>query len=110
MVDQDGPFSWSSLDAETAARIHQRLSNLESMTWHEIFVAGRKQNHTVDISSMSTEAQRRLEAIQPDDVDGLVSLRVTGKERVWGIRREGHCYLLWWDQEHAVCPSKKKHT
>jgi len=39
------------------------------------------------------------------NTDALVSLRLSGKERVWGILQENALLLLWWDPGHEICPS-----
>lgn len=80
------------------------------MTWSEILVDSKKQNHTIPIPELSKEAQSRLREIGNDDIDTLISLRLSGKRRVWGIRTGSTLSILWWDPEHRVCPSKKKHT
>lgn len=110
MMDHEGPFGWGRMTRQKLLTVHQRLANLESMTWHEILIMGKKANHAVQVEQMSKAAQNRLLELELDDVDELVSLRVTGKERVWGIRHGGLCNILWWDPEHEVCPSNKKNT
>lgn len=77
------------------------------MKWSEI---KSHQSHTVTVSTISNEAQKRLRDIQQDDIDELFSLRLSGTERIWGIRDGRVFYVLWWDPEHTVCPAHKKHT
>jgi hypothetical protein len=48
-----------------------------------------------------------LEDCQRDDVDHLVNIRLTGVERIWGVRRGNACHLLWWDPRHEVWPAPK---
>ena len=107
MVD---PCGWHRVDADTLKKIRERLANLESMTWREILVDGAKQNHFVTLNKLSNEARDRLEQIGQGDVDELVSLRITGKERVWGIMEVDVLKVLWWDPQHTIYPSPKKHT
>ena len=83
------------------------MYHFETMKWSEIVVSG---SHTIDIGSLSKEAQDRLEDIGQDDLDELFSLRVTGRGRLIGIREMDYFRILWWDPDHKVCPSKKKHT
>jgi hypothetical protein len=99
------PFGWHEVDRDTIDRIRKRLVDLESMTWREILVDGRKQHHSVKIGDLCPEAQRRLEAIGLDDVDRLLSLRLSATERIWGLFTQGIFNLLWWDPEHKICPS-----
>jgi hypothetical protein len=107
MVDKWG---WHSLDTEKLKDIHAKLSGFESMTWNEILVNAKKQNHSVQVSNLSNEAKSRLQIIKQDDVDELVSLRVSGKERIWGIRENEVLNILWWDPDHEVCPSLKNNN
>jgi hypothetical protein len=62
------------------------------------------------VGELCKTARDRLEDLRLEDIDELVSLRLGGAERVWGIRDGNVMLLLWWDPEHAVCPSLKKHT
>lgn len=105
-----GPFGWHQVDGFLTLKLREKLAHFESRTWNEILVQSNKQNHAVDKNRLSRVAQRRLEALQADDVDSLVSLRLSGRERVWGILRGAILDLLWWDPEHQVYPSLKKHT
>ena len=78
------------------------------MTWKEF---KNKQNHNIPVISINKEARKRLTEIEKDDIDYLFSVRINGKQRLWGIRRDLHAFnLLWWDPKHEICPSKKKHT
>jgi hypothetical protein len=94
------------LTIDTMLRIRARLGDLETMTWDEIL--GRR-DHEVDRSSIIPEAKRRLEELNQDDGD-LVSVHLTGQERIWGIFREGIFRILWWDPKHRICRSEKKGT
>jgi hypothetical protein len=107
MVD---PFGWHNLNAQEIKNIQTKLSEFESMIWNEISVQGKKQHHSVTIDQLSKEAQTRLEEKNIVDIDELFSLRLSGKQRVWGILEQGILNLLWWDPNHQVCPSNKKHT
>ncbi|MEW6364442.1 MAG: hypothetical protein AB1714_07370 [Acidobacteriota bacterium] len=109
-LDLDGPFSWKGVAGDVLDRIRRRLADLEGMTWNEILIQGRKQNHTVEVGDLCAQARARLLEIHADDIEELVSLRVTGEERIFGIRQEGTLELLWWDPQHRVCPSQKSHT
>lgn len=109
-IDFDGPWCPKSMSPDDLLRVLTRIGNLETMTWQEILVGARKENHAIKISDLSKEAQARLATLKLDDVDDVISLRVTGRERIFGIRFGSVVRLLWWDPEHQVCPSTKKHT
>jgi predicted DNA-binding transcriptional regulator AlpA len=40
----------------------------------------------------------------------LFSLRLSSLERLWGLRSNDVFSVLWWDPNHQICPSPKKHT
>lgn len=104
------PYGWHTIDAKTLIYIHEKLANFESMTWNDILVRDKRKNHSVEIDKLSSKAKTRLTEIQLEDIDELTSLRLSSKERVWGILDQGVLILLWWDPNHQVCPSHLKHT
>jgi hypothetical protein len=108
MIDLDGPWGWAGLDTDFAKRLCERCINWESMHEGELF--GQGGNKRIPAENMCEEAQRRLAAINLDDYGALWELKVSGKPRVWGLRSGHVFYPVWWDPEHSVCPSKKKHT
>lgn len=73
-------------------------------------VRDKHKNHHIKISDLCKSAQDRLAELRYRDIDELFSLHLTSKNRVWGILRQGVLSLLWWDPEHQICPSAKKHT
>jgi len=101
------PYGWRSVTRETLLYIREKLANFESMTWSEILVNGKKRNHYIKVSEITSEARRRLEA-KALALDEVVSLRLSGAERVFGYLDNGVLVLLWWDPDHEVCPSLKK--
>ena len=90
--------------------IREKLASFETMTWREILLDAKKQNHNVSVDKLIKEAQDRLFEIFSEKLDELTSFRLTGKRRVWGQINEGVMDLLWWDDEHRFFPSHKKHT
>lgn len=90
--------------------IREKLANFETMTWREILLDAKKQNHNVSVDDLVKEAQDRLTEIFPEQLDELTSLRLTGNQWVWGQISEGVMELIWWDSEHQICPSHKKDT
>lgn len=109
-IEMLGPYGWRNIDPETLIYIHGKLANFESMTWNDILIKNKKNNHSIEIENLSPTAKARLAEIQLEDIDELVSLRLSGKQRIWGILDQGVLILLWWDSNHQVCPSNLKHT
>lgn len=87
----------------------ENLTNFERMTWEEIMISSKKQNHHVYVDTFTKEAKDRLQELLIYE-DQLFSLRLNGKTRIYGILQDGVFSLLWYDCEHEICPSKKKHT
>ena len=109
-MDRDGPFGWNSVSCKTfLSDIWPKLRGYEAMTWKQIHAAPKK-NHSTKVSSLSKKARDRLAEIEQDDLTTLFRFRLTGKQRLWGIKRDIYFDILWWDPKHEVCPSKKKHT
>ncbi len=104
------PYGWHELDSDSIARVRERLAAFESMTWREILLDGKKRHHNVNIRDLCKPAQDRLTELGLDDLDRLLSLGLTGSERIWGILASGVMNLLWWDPDHRICPSRLKHT
>lgn len=107
-MDLGGPWCWTALGGALLGEVLARFRDYESMTWEQI--DGPTGSHGVEPWKLSREAQLRLAAIRQDDASELFSLRITGRRRVWGILDEHVLRLLWWDPEHQVCPSARKHT
>lgn len=110
VLDLFGKFGWGLLAKESLEELLGRLRSFETMTWKEILVDGRKQNHSIKVEVCSPEALKRLQVLGLDDVDELVSLRVKGAPRVIGILDRNIFKILWWDPDHQVCPSRLKGT
>ena len=91
-----------------------RLGALESQTWGEILVRGKKQHHSLDLNQLSVAAQERLAAMHIEAAS-LISLRVTGRHRLYGFMIGKVFNTLWFDDDHGdndtcACRSHLKHT
>ena len=103
-----GTFLWTGLvHGDPFKEVIERLHEFEKMSWDEIIKTG---SHPIEVWKCEKLARNRLAAIQQDDIDQLMSFRIAGQKRVWCIRDQNIMRVLWWDPEHAVCPSPKKHT
>ena len=101
---------WIHLRQEDLDGLLERLRQWEKMTWKQLTMDGWKQNHPIDVSRCSREAQERLKYLKLDDQEELMSLRVNSRARVIGIRHRATFQILWWDPDHLICPSPLKHT
>ena len=110
-MDFEGPWGCKTDNPGHLELILTKLRDFESMAWNELQAPGRHTTVTcIPVESMCSQAQRRLQEIEMDDVADLWELHLGGRERIWGIRAEGFFEFVWWDPRHEVCPSRKKHT
>jgi hypothetical protein len=107
-LDVDGPWGWKNIEKSSFfSEILPKVQNFESMMWKDIL---NRNSHEVNIGQISKAAQKRLSELKLDDFETIVSLRFTGKERLWGIRVRNILKLIWWDPNHEIYPSVLKHT
>lgn len=116
MCDANGKWAFTKdrLENEFWHKILPRLQALESQTWNDILVTGRKQNHSISIGRLNKCARDRLKELKVTD-DEIVSLRVDGTKRIYGLRYIDKMVILWYDDGHGdnetcVCKSTLKHT
>ncbi|MEP7220658.1 MAG: hypothetical protein ABI876_17160, partial [Bacteroidota bacterium] len=83
LLDFDGPWCWKKMDSNKLLNIVQKLRDFETMQWSSI---EGKNSHAVSVQELCKDAQKRLEDIQQDDTEELFSLRLSGTERIWGVR------------------------
>jgi len=103
-----GEWGWHLLDGNEAELVLQ-LKTFGSQTWLEIMAArsgGHKMHHWQDVSSLPSEARKRL-AERQWDTDQLFRFRHGGKCRLWGYRDpRGIFHVIWWDPNHRVYPTE----
>lgn len=110
LMDIDGPWGWRHIAASEWWDIRQKLADCERRTWQEILQDSSHGSHPIPVERLIAAARRRLEELKLDDLDEVFSLRLSGPKRVFGIRSGDALQILWWDPEHQICPSPKKHT
>jgi len=110
LLEMVEPFGWHKIERGKWQEVISKLRNFESRTWSEILIQSKKQNHAIPVWKIEKSAQDRLAELNLDDIDELISLRLSGKERVWGIMYDGILKVLWWDPNHLVCKSSKKNS
>ena len=107
-LDQEGPWGWNNIPPEERWDIlANKINSQESINWASLKTSG---SHNISVEKLSKAAKKRLSEIGYDDIDELFSLRISGKERIWGIRDRYALKILWWDPKHEVYPVQKKHT
>ncbi|WP_269684955.1 hypothetical protein [Flavobacterium lacustre] len=97
-------FFWNEL--------YPKLKDFESKKWWELEnekfgKSGKSKHHWVSVKKIIKPAQLRLLKLNIDDIDEIFSIRLTGTQRVWGIRDYNYFKILWFDFNHEICPSNK---
>lgn len=110
-MDHDGPWGFDAADGETLCAIFRRLAHFESMTVNEVFHHGGEPGKDYDVESMPNQmAVTRLQEAGFGDQTKIWRLAFGGKPRLYGFLNGNIFYVFWWDPEHQVWPSSKKHT
>jgi hypothetical protein len=92
--DKGGNYCWNIQPHDKFREIIERLHEFETKTWDQIIATG---SHPIQKTKIIKDARDRLSDIQMDDIDELMSFRMTGPNRVWCIQAG-----------NLICPSPKK--
>ncbi len=103
MMDRDGQWSWKNVSYGKWIEIVNKLQEFENLSWTQIKEKG---SHQIEVYKIVKEARQRLTLLNQDDTDFVFSLRLTGKNRIFGILRSNVLNFVWWDPNHEICPSK----
>lgn len=109
-LDLDGPFSWRKMDGGFVPEVHEKLREFERRTWGDSLGKSKHWYHLIPVNDLTSEAKKRLRELELDDQDDVLSIHLRSRERVFAVRCESVAFLLWWDPDHQVCLSQKKHT
>lgn len=112
--DEMWSFSKNHIGERIWSEIIPHLKSLESQTWGEILINSKKQNHSIKVDALNKPAQDRL-ASKYIEAESLISLRLTGNNRLYGYMTGKVFNILWYDDNHGdnktcVCRSRLKHT
>jgi len=104
------PYGWHELNAAEVLRMRQKLSQFEQRTWNEIFVRDKGYNHSVPVADFDCPHAKQWMSQNLPREDELWTLYLGSTERVWGLRREGAFHVIFYDPDHQIKVSLKKHT
>lgn len=113
--DQDmWPFTQEHIGRNFWTEIFPRLKAFESQTWNDILVKDKKHNHSINVEELNKAAKDRLTE-RYIEAESLISLRITGRHRLYGYMTGRVFNILWYDDDHSdnsdcVCRSFLKHT
>ncbi len=107
-------FNGERLERTFWSEIFPKLQELEGMTWSDILVKSQKRYHNIAPEALNKDAQDRLTELCVE-AGAICSLRLTGKQRIYGYLEGPVYHILWYDNGHGdndtcVCRSYKKHT
>jgi hypothetical protein len=109
--DYEGPFCLSRSDMPTWLEVMKQCSSFESMTPMEIFKpGGLGKDYGEPRALPNAVAVERLKQLRLSDETQISRLRFTGRQRLYGVRRDLDFYAIFWDPEHEIWPSTLKHT
>lgn len=98
--DPEGPFCWSNITPPDKLReVMGKLHEFETKSWKELMDGG---SHPIPTHKLEKVARDRLSEMDRDDIDELMSFRLTGTNRVWCIKSGHIMRVLWWDPDHLV--------
>lgn len=115
-IDKSGKFAFDiSRQDFDHRKFLDKMVSYSSMTWAELKSQthddGKSKHHFLSVDDLSRDAQKRIEAMHlEEDSDRLYSIALENKLRVIGLRERDRFHVLWYDPQHDVCPSEKKHT
>jgi hypothetical protein len=101
------PYGWHELTVAEILYVKDKLGSFESMTWNEIFVIAKKQNHDISVADLRCDVARRWMARNMPDQPTLWTIRFSGAERVWGIFSGGAYQVVFWDPKHLIYPTNR---
>jgi hypothetical protein len=115
--DLEGEWSWQEqrcwAEKEWETQILPNFSLLEKSTWSEILFEQKTpakdnksvpKHHNQELITVVKEAQDRWLDIGLEEYDTAFRFRFTGTIRAWGIKLQGHFYLIWWERHHKIYP------
>jgi len=114
-IDFDHPKWGLACNLDKLLDVLAYLKGLETQTWGEILTdtSGRTKstrNHPIGIDELCSEAQKRVYELKLEEFEELVSIAISGTERVWGVLLDGVFYIVWYDPQHEVYPTEKRYT
>lgn len=120
--DTEGMWSWGESrawsEAEYNGEILSKMADYEDQSWAHICnlktpAKGNKHvplNKKMPLDALCKDAQDRWIGLGLEQFDTAFRFRFGGTKRAWGIKKQGHFFLIWYEREHKICPSNQSHT
>ncbi len=115
-IDRNGKFAFDikRKDFDHYEFLDKMLS-YATMTWSQLRKQthddGKSKHHYLEIDKLSKEARDRLTAMRlEENSDQIFSIALRNKLRVVGLKDNDKFHILWYDPQHDIYPSTKRHT
>ncbi len=108
--DYEGPFCLSRSSIDTVVQMLKQAANMESMTVLEVFRGDTGKDYGDPERLPNSDAVTRIRELGFNDETNISTLRFSGRQRLYGFRRDNDFYAIFWDPEHEIWPTKLKHT
>lgn len=115
--DVEGEWSWREqrcwTEDEWQTQILPSFNSLEKSTWSEILFEQKtpakggksvSKHHPQELMTLVQEAQDRWIEVGLEEYDTAFRFRFANTVRAWGIKLQGHFYLVWWERYHRIYP------
>ena len=115
-IDKSGDYAFDINREDFNHKLFlDKLLSYSTMTWTDIknqkHDDNKSKHHNYPFEKMSNSAQKRFEKLDLDEYsDNIFSFALTSKLRIVGFRENEKFYVLWYDDNHQIYPSAKKHT
>lgn len=102
---------WRFADLDDFKVVEAQLRMFETQTINELFHNGKEPGKKYEVARLPCkEALERLEALGLSDQDEICRLRLSGTKRLYGFLVGTVFHIVFWDPEHEIWPTEKKHT
>ena len=115
-IDRNGKFAFDINRPDfNHKEFLEKMINYSTISWNIIkqhtHDNAKSKHHFLDVQTLSKDAQDRIKQLHIEEyIDNIFSFAFTSKCRIIGIREDEYFYVLWYDPNHQVCVSNKKHT
>ena len=115
-IDRNGCFAFDiNRDDFDYHEVLEKMISYANMTWgglrRQTHDDGKSKHHFLDADKLSKNAKERLVAMHlEEEADQIYSIALQNKLRIVGLRDKDRFHVLWYDPEHDIYPSTKKHT
>lgn len=110
-LDNDCPWSLANVSPDDQKDLLEHLRQYESRTVGELR-GGRLSDFKSypDFADCPNKMAVNRLATHYDATDSIARFRLSGTKRLYGFLVDNEFHLLWWDPNHKVWPSRKRHT